>query len=290
MIWLYDGSWKGLLCAFDEATAAVAEPRRPGAFPAPGHDPAASPCSAGDSDAPRFWNRREARQAAAEASLFSGEEAAPPPPGPWVAADRNRAARVEGAFLRRAGAEALEVLRDAFGHREPGKEAALWGFWHLARARGASVLDHLAEPAVADTRAWARAVQREVHRWLGLLRFQQLDDGSLFAPLESDHFVLRHVAEHFRERLGAAQVWMIHDRPRRIAVLHRAGRLRWAENLSQDRPLPLSADEARYQALWTRFHSDIANPQRLNPELQRNFVPKKVRGAVTEFQNSTSRR
>jgi probable DNA metabolism protein len=119
----------------------------------------------------------------------------------------------------------------------------------------------------------SRQVSRERHRLLGLLRFQELEGGLLYARYEPDFHQTPLVAPHFTRRLSS-KPWIIHDLKRELAAC-------WDTREWIMRDLPagevpvLSSSETNFQLLWQRYFDHIAIRERANPRLQRNFMPKK---------------
>jgi probable DNA metabolism protein len=67
---------------------------------------------------------------------------------------------------------------------------------------GKSVLDDLTDPNVAAVEGAARRTAGEAHRFLGLVRFSELADGTYYAPITPDCDVLRLIAEHFSAKVS----------------------------------------------------------------------------------------
>lgn len=128
-----------------------------------------------------------------------------------------------------------------------------------------------------------RQVGHEIHLFHGLLRFSELADGTFYAPFEPDHNVLIPVARHFTVRLRDQQ-WVVHDCKRDLAVHWDRNQLRpiVAAN-SAGHTLEMAEDEAAYQACWRTYTQHIAIESRLNPRLQRQFMPRRFWRYLTEI-------
>lgn len=87
---------------------------------------------------------------------------------------------------------------------------------------------------------------REIHRLKGLLRFRELADGTLWAPVEPDHQVLLPLAQHFRRRLPAER-GIIHDLRRGIAIGWDAAAV---DYIAPPQSFQTSENEEAVQKLW----------------------------------------
>lgn len=139
-----------------------------------------------------------------------------------------------------------------------------------------------ADPLVRRWREAARFTGLEAHRYKGLLRFRELQDGILLAPFEPRADVLALVALHFRRRL-AGECWMVVDLGRGTAAWGQNGRMRllaaaeWQQRIAggMDALSRLPPSEREWQALWCAFFRNIAIAGRRNPRQQRANLPER---------------
>ena len=249
IVYRYDGSFEGLLSAYAEAR--VCEPA-----------------------VPDF-----ARAASAAGLLFAGRD---------VPARADAAAGLLRE-LEAAGGEAVpRTLASVYLAELPGIERPLYEYCLLTLARGECVEGWHSHPAVGRVNDAARRVGREVHRFLGLLRFMETATGVFYAPYEPDHNISIPLARHFATRLRQ-QRWIIHDRRRDLAVLW-DGELLQPAYLDRAGPAPatttpaLSAGERDVQDLWRTYHRRIAIDSRRNPRLQRQCMPARYWRYLVEMQ------
>lgn len=233
MIYRYDGSYAGLLTVLYRIFA-----RR---------------------EAPDDIVRHEPEQAELFAAFFESNT------------EPELAARLSAAIRDHLGAETAANLRDAFLSAQGGKEMDLYRYlkfgWRVRRE-----LDrHLTDPAVAAVHRAAYRTRHEAHRFKGLLRFRETEDGLLYAPFRPDADILASLAAHFAIRLGDRR-WLIHDVRRDLGALY-DGR-HWAIGaLTLETAPTFSAEEDQWQELWRAFFDHIAIPERANPRLQKRFMP-----------------
>ncbi len=148
--------------------------------------------------------------------------------------------------------------------------------------RGAKATQLYTHDSIRYLDKLSQKVSSEVHRFTGLIRFRILEDGLQYGPFEPDCNVIGHCALHFKQRLKN-QRWILHD-IRRNHALYWDGYALQAIDIDDDftshvrhyGEIPasrLSEIEQHYQELWKSFHTAIANTDRKNPDLQRQFMP-----------------
>lgn len=240
-----DGSLDGLLTAFDEAL-----------------------------------QRREC------AAVFHGEPAGESLFGSvHVPADPRRAQDLARRLVACAGDAVLTTLLHAFLAEVKGLETDLFAYVRLTLETGRCVDGWHAHPQVRAVLDPVRRVNREVHRCKGLLRFQELSDGTLYAAFAPDHNITMLLGQHFARRL-ADQRWVIHDCRRQLALFWDGTRLAPVETPRDLENLPRSSRELQLQELWRTYHRRIAITSRRNPSLQRACMPRRYWRYLVEMQPS----
>ncbi len=164
------------------------------------------------------------------------------------------------------------VLYAAMSERA-GIGKALVGYVQQVRRLGPKADDLLTDSSVGRVHAVARAVGGEIHRLKGLVRFRELREGTLWAPVDPDANILTPLALYFRGRLPS-EAWLIHDVRRRLAIRWNLHQLAWVERdaLPPEDP-DLSESEAAYQTFWQTYFRTIGIRERRNPRLQRQNMP-----------------
>lgn len=200
-----------------------------------------------------------------------------------VASDPGRARRYLAQLGTAHGPWLPRLLRDAWLGQQPQAPLLLQRYLERAEQLGPVLATSHADPAVHAVERLAHRVRREAHRLKGLVRFRELADGLLYAPLRPDALVLPLLGHHFRQRLGV-QPWLLHDRRRDLGLLCSGGELRLGELAAAGSPIE-ATDEAGWQQLWRRFFAAIAIKERRNPRLQQQFMPKKYWAELIEMED-----
>lgn len=121
------------------------------------------------------------------------------------------------------------------------------------------------------------------HKMTGFLRFEELEDKTLYAKLESKFNLAYFLGKHFTKRLNN-QNFIIHDINRKIAFI-RSKEQNFMQNIASFEEPILSKEEEKFKKLWNSFFSAVSIESRKNEKCQKNLVPLLYRTYMTEFQN-----
>ncbi|MDX9961578.1 MAG: TIGR03915 family putative DNA repair protein [Aliarcobacter sp.] len=122
---------------------------------------------------------------------------------------------------------------------------------------------------------------KNVHKMYAFVRFEELDDDTLYAKLECKFNVVYFLAKHFLKRFNN-QNFIIHDINRKIAFIKTKDDYSIQEVAFFDEP-NYSTNEEKFQKLWKRFFKGITIEERINPKLQQQLVPLIYRTYMSEF-------
>jgi len=186
-------------------------------------------------------------------------------------------------LTKRLSGNSLKLVRRCLLADHPQQELLIYHYLLLEAEQGRRVDGMLAHPQVAPVWKLAQQVAREAHRYLGFVRFQQVQGGLYYAAIRPDHRILLLIGAHFAERF-ADQQWLIHDQRHGEGILYDAEKKEWLllpmEVTAQPEVTP---QEAQFQELWRSYFSTLAIPERTNLRLQQGKVPLKARSCLTEF-------
>jgi len=146
------------------------------------------------------------------------------------------------------------------------------------------LFDRVNEDTLAVWNA-ADKVHREIHRMMGFLRFNPVNDVYIakFAP---DHFIIPALGEYFTARFGET-AWTIIDEKRSFFLSRRPGepgKLFHNEKVSPADGYAGENDD-EWEELWRHYHKTINNESRNNTSLQRQFMPKRYWKYLSEMKN-----
>lgn len=244
----YDGSFEGLLTAVYEAYY-----RR---------------------EAPEYILARAEIEESIEGSLFVEQVHIP--------TDLTKSEKVYASIRDKISSQALHHVCYAFLSEMPGMEMNIFHYLKLGWKVGGKVDMHLADERVHRLHRLSMKVRTERHRMLGLIRFRLLSGNIFYAPIEPDYHIVPLVAPHFARRM-ADQNWVIHDIGRGIAALY--NQKEWImTDLENQQELAFVGDEENYQELWKGYFKSMAIQGRINPKLQRRFMPARYWSHLVEME------
>ena len=121
-----------------------------------------------------------------------------------------------------------------------------------------------------------------VHKMYGFTRFEELEDGTLYAKIETKFNIVPFLGEHFCKRLGSIP-FIIHDVKRSLAFV-KNDELRGIRSIASFDTPTYSSEEEKFKALWKTFFKAAAVESRYNPKLQQSWVPLLYRTYMSEFE------
>lgn len=204
-----------------------------------------------------------------------------------VEPDLEKAEKVGRTIQRKMGEEAWEMTARAAACPDRRKADAIYRMIVLGLhlPDGKRVTGMLTNPHVRLLFELDRKVWHIAHRYMGFVRFRELENGVLFSEIHAEADVLPLIAPHFADRFPEEN-WMIHDRGRRKTAVH-PSRQAWflleevdEESLAR---LQASEEEVLFSRLWRGFHRAVGIDSRLNKKAQMSFLPLKFRSFMNEF-------
>lgn len=169
------------------------------------------------------------------------------------------------------------------------EEKATAVFRSMQAARNISdstrIMEHLSDPNVAKVFAMSRSVSNEAHMYEEFIRFRELGNGVLVSEISPKAQILTCVADHFSDRFPLEN-WAIYDKTHCVFLIHRSGqkwKLVWNSKWNGDIVAGISKKEKEYEILWKNFFHSVSIHERENQACQRNHLPLRFRGDITEF-------
>lgn len=195
---------------------------------------------------------------------------------------------VENLIKRHLGYQAYWDIYHAVLASDREKGDAILGTMLAAREIEESkrIMQHLSHPKVRKVFELSRKVSNEACYYREILRFSELESGILFSQIEPQNQILTCLGDHFSNRFPLEN-WMIYDRTHKMFLVHQESQ-HWVlvlnEELNEEAMRKVSTAEAMYVNLWKGFFESISIKERENYDLQRQHIPLRYRGHITEFQ------
>ncbi|MCM1049525.1 MAG: TIGR03915 family putative DNA repair protein [Clostridiales bacterium] len=204
-----------------------------------------------------------------------------------VTPDRVKAVKVAETIRRRLGEEAyLDICRAlATNDGEKGQAVYMTVVDGITARSGRNVMENLTNPYVELTFRLARNASNESHRMLEFIRFEELEQGTLFSKIGPSCNIMPFIMPHFSDRLPLEN-FIIYDENHGVYGVHPA-KMDWYlvtdSDISVENLYKISAAETEYQKLFTVFCNTIAIKARKNPGLQQQMLPLRFRKYMVEF-------
>lgn len=152
------------------------------------------------------------------------------------------------------------------------------------KAHQRSIMSDIANPTVGNLHALVKEVANEAERMRQFIRFQHMENGVWFAQCNPKASVVPVVMPHFAARFNT-QPFIIFDENHHLAGVSERGSWHLVQTDSITLPNH-AAEEAAMQEAWKRFYKAVSIESRYNPELRRQFMPKRLWKNITEMQET----
>ena len=187
-----------------------------------------------------------------------------------VVTDFSKARRVEKAICDKISCNFLNNIRTCFLSYDKNKDTIIIHTVYKALKQGEEILNSLDEHAFYMNKL-VKQVLSEQHKYLGLLRFKEMKDGTMFSTIEPKNNVLPILISHFKSRMKREK-FAIFDKGRKTVVYYdgKEAEIFFIESLE----IEWSDEEIEYSELWKTFHKSISIKERENKKLQQSNLPK----------------
>ena len=187
-----------------------------------------------------------------------------------VITDFSKARRVEKSICEKLSQNFLNNIRTCFLSNDKNKDTIIIHTVYKALNQGEEILNSLDEHAFYMNKL-VKQVLNERHKYLGLLRFKEMKDGTMFSTIEPKNNVLPILIYHFKNRMKKEK-FAIFDKGRKMIVYYDTKKVEifFVKSLE----IEWSDEEIEYSELWKTFHKSISIKERKNKKLQQSNLPK----------------
>lgn len=188
--------------------------------------------------------------------------------------------RVYRSICEKISGESLQHVYYVFLSEHPEAGTIIFNYLKYGWKIGSRINLHISDDRVFKVHEISQRVGYEVNKLMGFVRFGQVEGGLFYAPFKPENNILELLAPHFAERL-ADQSWILHDVGRDTAALYNKKTWVISDFSVEELPAP-TEEETENQRLWKEFFNTIAIPSRYNPKLQRQLMPRRYWDHMTE--------
>lgn len=201
---------------------------------------------------------------------------------PLVVATRaDWAKRVKAGLIRKTSPNAEKMLYRSLLSEQPDVEMLIYDFVHRAMASAINWEGNFLDDTVVKLKKIDKKMGREIHRMHAFVRFQQTRDDIFYSVIEPDFDVLPLIIDHFEKRYPA-QRWLIYDSRRHYGMfydLEKTEAITFTEKdhlrLRQLSASILESGETDYQRAWQTYFTNTNIPERKNMKLHLQHVPRR---------------
>lgn len=181
------------------------------------------------------------------------------------------------------GEHGMRAIMSCYLSEDKARFDAIKNFIYTAKHEGRHCYMNHTDPRVYPLLRLEQAVERERHKFLGLLRFKRLKGDIYYASYAPTYDISMMLADHFSERLND-QYFIIHDVKRQKAIFY--NKRSWIIGDLAEVDEHFHQEELAFQSFWKKYHKHIAIEERKNLRLQMQFMPKKYWHYLIEMQSS----
>lgn len=192
-----------------------------------------------------------------------------------IITDLKKAEFFSKEIKKHISAQALNNIFHAFLADVEKRELYIFRYLFTGFKVGKKIDEFLTKNYVRKVHDLAHKVRHENHRLKGLIRLQEAAGGKYYAAVEADHKILILLAPHFKDRFSTID-WIIHDKKREEAIIYAAENGEWLLiDLEKEFEPQLSKKEKDIQQLWQSYFAAAAIKNRHNRKIQQQFMAKK---------------
>lgn len=198
-----------------------------------------------------------------------------------IGSDDEKARRVEKGVRKKMGELAWQNIWKAYLSSEQDKGTVVYRYIRRGMEVGRNIYNDLAHPAVLAMEKLTNLVGKESHYYIEFLRFSQMEGGVYYAKISPENFVVPLMMPHFVDRYSV-QPFLIHDDVHHVAGVFDMHGWQMVETHDLTLP-DETYEELQYKRLWKRFYETIAIRERYNARCRQGHLPKKYWKNMNEF-------
>lgn len=205
-----------------------------------------------------------------------------------IETSNTKAEKVIRTIEKRFGRETLQIILEALASTDRQKGNAVYHMivHGLGGTYKGKLIDCFSQECVIKVVALSTTVWHEYHHFYGFVRFQELENGVLYAKIHPKNRLLPFLGDHFANRFPREN-FIIYDEVHDMCLMYGAGR-EWfiieAALVPQNQLPQVSLKEKQIQELFRYFCQKIAILERGNDPLQKQMLPLRFRPDMIEFQ------
>ena len=202
----------------------------------------------------------------------------------YIEAEYDKSDRVIDKIISCMGKPAFITILKVFYSDARNSEMVIYDYIEFGLKVGKRVSSLIVEKKVKKADDISKRVAKEIHLYMGILRFSEVEKNYFYAPFEPDNNIVDFLVPHFTKRLGTFN-WIMHDKKRDIAVIFDSKSKESKQIVIDSDKFDLLMEKFKnddYTKLWKGYFNSIAIANRKNPGLQKQFMPRRYWDYLTE--------
>lgn len=199
-----------------------------------------------------------------------------------VITDYNKAARVQSWMKEKLFGGTEARVYEYFLSEDVDRERRIYFYLRACNRLGRWVDSYLTDTNVANFLKAEKRFKKELHRMYQFTRFKLLEEDVLFSEIAPDYNQLAGLGAFFLDRMPG-QRFIIYDSRRNKAVLSNGAELAMFDEFRVDSLNEKNSGD-NFETLWRGYLKALTIEERRNYKLQRQMLPIKYRKYMTEFQ------
>ena len=180
---------------------------------------------------------------------------------------------------------AQTVVYNVYLSNDKEKGIVVYNYLKIGFEVGAAVGNHLADPWIIKAVRINKYVTYEINRLSGFLRFVKTKNGIMYAKINPENNILSRLASYFSDRISTT-AWIIYDENRHLAAVYDTKKWAlYQVDSSMAASFEKSEDEEYYEKLWLKFYNTIGIEGRKNEKLRQQHMPKMYWKNITEMRD-----
>lgn len=199
-----------------------------------------------------------------------------------ILTDREKSDKVLEAIRSKISSTALQRIFYVYLSSVPDSDTLIYNYIRLGFKLGNKLDMHLHNDIVLKIHKIERKVTIEAHNMLGFIRFSEIQPSLYYSSIEPDHNIISLLAPHFSKRLSSEN-WIIHDIKREVAAIYNCKEWVLTSLKGSEYQLITNSSDNYYELLWKEYFNTLAIEARTNPKLQCKMMPKRYWKHLTEL-------
>ncbi len=196
-----------------------------------------------------------------------------------VKSNEEFSSKMEDIIKERISKTALKLIYYTFLSTESKKERYIIKFIDLGFIKGNITQLYSHEDTFPIQNIYDK-VSKEKHRFLGILRFKDLN-GVLFSKISPDNDIVELIMPHFADRFKSENFIIFDDKRLKAGIYNQK---QWyITNIDEKLYSKFSDVEEVYEEMWKEYFKAIGIKDRKNIKAQFQFLPARYRKNIIEF-------